>query len=76
MEGLAEFLGSTFDVYLSDDLVHWTQGPRVFSDPGPNVWAPEVYHDPDSKLFYLYFATTTEVFISTTRTRRRFTFAG
>jgi xylan 1,4-beta-xylosidase len=50
-----------FDVYLSDDLVHWTQGPRVFSDPGPNVWAPEVYHDPDTDLFYLYYTSNMRI---------------
>jgi xylan 1,4-beta-xylosidase len=46
-----------FDVYLSDDLVHWSRGPRVFSHPGPNVWAPEVYCDPDAQLFYLYYSS-------------------
>jgi len=46
-----------FDVYLSDDLVHWTPGPRVFSHPGPHVWAPEVYRDPDTRLFYLYYSS-------------------
>ena len=55
--------GSTlgFDVYLSEDLVHWTQGPRVFSHPGPNVWAPEVYHDPDTKMFYLYYTSNMRI---------------
>jgi xylan 1,4-beta-xylosidase len=50
-----------FDVYISDDLVHWTQGPRVFSDPGPNVWAPEVYHDPDTDLFFLYYTSNMRI---------------
>lgn len=50
-----------FDVYLSDDLAHWTKGPRVFSDPGPKVWAPEVYHDPDTDLFYLYYSSNMRI---------------
>ena len=50
-----------FDAYLSDDLVHWTQGPRVFFHPGPNVWAPEVYHDPEADLFYLYYSSNMRI---------------
>jgi xylan 1,4-beta-xylosidase len=50
-----------FDVYLSDDLVNWTRGPRVFSHPGPNVWAPEVYRDPDTRLFYLYYSSNMRI---------------
>ncbi|MBK7976475.1 MAG: glycoside hydrolase family 43 protein [Deltaproteobacteria bacterium] len=45
-----------YDVYTSDDLVHWTQGPRVFTHPGPNVWAPDVFEDPDSGRFFLYYS--------------------
>ena len=50
-----------FDVYLSDDLVHWVQGPRVFSHHGPNVWAPEVYHDPHTRQFYLYYSSNMHI---------------
>jgi len=50
-----------YDVYVSGDLVHWRQGPRVFSDPGPDVWAPEVYHDPDTALFYLYYTANMRI---------------
>lgn len=45
-----------YDVYESDDLVHWTQGPRVFTHPGPNVWAPDVFADPESGRFFLYYS--------------------
>jgi len=48
-------------VYLSDDLVHCTQGPRVFTHPGPNVWTPEVYHDPDTKMFSLYITSSMRI---------------
>ena len=50
-----------YDVYLSVDLLRWTQGPRVFADPGPHVWAPEVYHDPDTHLFYLYYTSNMRI---------------
>lgn len=50
-----------YDVYLSDDLLHWEQGPRVFSHRGPKLWAPEVYRDPDTGLFYLYYTANMRI---------------
>lgn len=45
-----------YDVYLSDDLVNWTNKGRVFDDPRGGAWAPDVFHNKrgDGK-FYLYY---------------------
>jgi xylan 1,4-beta-xylosidase len=45
-----------YDVYVSDDLVNWTNGGRAFADPRGGAWAPDVFHHRrgDGK-FYLYY---------------------
>ena len=45
-----------YEVFVSDDLVHWERKARVFSDPRGGDWAPEVFHNRrgDGK-FYLYY---------------------
>ena len=45
-----------YEVFVSDDLVHWERKARVFSDPRGGDWAPEVFHNQrgDGK-FYLYY---------------------
>ena len=44
-----------YHVYTSTDLVHWTKGAKVFSPGVKNVWAPDVFYNPDDKKFYLYY---------------------
>lgn len=48
--------GKGYDVFVSDDLVHWEQKPKCFTDPRGGAWAPDVFHhqNGDSK-FYLYY---------------------
>lgn len=48
--------GKGYDVFVSDDLVHWEQKPKCFTDPRGGVWAPDVFHHEkgDGK-FYLYY---------------------
>lgn len=58
-DGSGGYLG--YDVYLSEDLADWAKGPRVFEHPGPNVWAPDVFADPDSGLFYLYYSADRDI---------------
>lgn len=58
-DGVGGYLG--YDVYLSEDLVNWTKGPRVFEHPGPDVWAPDVYADPDRGRFYLYYSANKHI---------------
>lgn len=45
-----------FDVYVSEDLVNWTNKGLAFDDPRRGAWAPEVWHNKrgDGK-FYLYY---------------------
>ena len=33
-----------YDVFVSDDLVHWEEKGKVFRDPRGGVWAPDVFH--------------------------------
>ena len=48
--------GRGYDVFVSDDLVHWEQKPKCFTDPRGGAWAPDVFHhkNGDGK-FYLYY---------------------
>ena len=45
-----------YEVFVSDDLVHWEFKARAFRDPRGGDWAPEVFHNKrgDGK-FYLYY---------------------
>jgi beta-xylosidase len=45
-----------YDVFISDDLVHWTRKGRCYSDARGGVWAPDVFHyrKGDGR-FYLYY---------------------
>jgi GH43 family beta-xylosidase len=45
-----------YDVFVSDDLVHWEQKPKCFTDRRGGAWAPDVFHNTrgDGKL-YLYY---------------------
>lgn len=48
-----------YDVYVSDDLVHWQNKGLAFDDPRRGAWAPDVFHNRrgDGK-FYLYYTDT------------------
>jgi beta-xylosidase len=51
----------SYHVYTSRDLVHWTKGGRVFQ-PGPrDVWAPDVFRDPNDGKFYLYYTVNKRI---------------
>lgn len=48
--------GKGYDVFVSDDLVHWEQKPKCFTDPRGGAWAPDVfYHKNGDGKFYLYY---------------------
>jgi len=47
--------GQGYRVYTSPDLVRWTRGPVVFESGRPGTWAPDVWRDPASGRFYLYW---------------------
>ena len=44
-----------YRVYTSSDLVNWKRGPVVFQPGERHMWAPDVWRDPDSGRFYLYY---------------------
>ena len=48
-------------VYTSTNLVNWRSGPVVFRPGPPHVWAPDVWRDPDSGRFYLYYTVNQTV---------------
>ncbi|OHB66684.1 MAG: hypothetical protein A2V70_14260 [Planctomycetes bacterium RBG_13_63_9] len=48
-------------VYTSKDLVQWERGPVVFRPGQPHVWAPDVWRDPSSGRFYLYYTANRTV---------------
>lgn len=48
-------------VYTSTDLVDWKRGPVVFRPGEPHVWAPDVWRDPASGRFYLYYTVNQTV---------------
>jgi len=50
-----------YRVYTSRDLVHWTRGPVVFRINQPHVWAPDVWRDPGTGRFYLYYTANKTV---------------
>jgi len=46
-----------YHVFVSDDLVHWEQKPRCYTDPRGGVWAPDVFHNETGDgRFYLYYS--------------------
>ncbi len=46
-----------YDVFVSDDLVHWEPKGKCYTDRRGGVWAPDVFHNEkgDGK-FYLYYS--------------------
>jgi beta-xylosidase len=47
--------------YTSADLIHWQAGPVVFRPGPPHVWAPDVWRDPASGRWYLYYTVNRTV---------------
>ena len=50
-----------YRVYTSGDLVSWKRGPVVFQPGQPHIWAPDVWRDPASGQFYLYYTANKTV---------------
>jgi beta-xylosidase len=45
-----------YEVFVSDDLVHWERKARAFEDPRGGDWAPEVFYNRrGDRKFYLYY---------------------
>lgn len=45
-----------YNVFISKDGVNWEKGPIVFAKETDTLWAPNVFHDPVSQKFYLYYS--------------------
>lgn len=50
-----------YRVYTSRDLVNWKRGPVVFKPGKPHIWAPDVWENPNSGKFYLYYTANKTV---------------
>lgn len=48
-------------VFTSTNLVDWDRGPVVFRPGPPHVWAPDVWRDPDTERFFLYYTVNQTV---------------
>jgi len=51
----------SYDVYISDDLVSWTKGRKVFTTKEKNVWAPDVFYNKSDSKFYLYYSANWKI---------------
>lgn len=51
----------SYDVYISNNLVDWEKGPKVFDPGGNHVWAPDVFYDPYDQQFYLYYSVNERI---------------
>jgi xylan 1,4-beta-xylosidase len=51
----------SYDVYISNDLVHWTKGPKVFQSRERGAWAPDVFFNKDDEMFYLYYTVDSRI---------------
>lgn len=59
--GTGQVVEGGYRAYTSTDLVHWHRGPVVFRSGEPHVWAPDVWRDPASGRFYLYYTVNRTV---------------
>ena len=50
-----------YRAYTSVDLVSWKRGPVVFRPGWPHVWAPDIWRDPATGRFYLYYTANRTV---------------
>lgn len=50
-----------YDVYISNDLVHWVKGPRIFQSSERGVWAPDIFYNRDDGMFYLYYTVNRRI---------------
>lgn len=50
-----------YRAYTSRDLVNWERGPVVFQPGERHIWAPDVWRDPETGRFYLYYTANRTV---------------
>ena len=44
-----------YDVFVSDDLVHWENKGKCYTDSRGGVWAPDVFCDKKNGKIYIYY---------------------
>jgi len=47
--------GKGYDVFVSDDLVHWERHPKCYVDARGGVWAPDMFRWRVDGRWYLYY---------------------
>lgn len=62
-----------FEVYISEDLVHWRRGENLALSPEhnwgtTNFWAPEVYYVPSKKRFYMFYSAEEHICVASANT--------
>lgn len=50
-----------YRVYTSRDLARWEAGPVVFRPGLKHIWAPDIWQDPASGIFYLYYTASQNI---------------
>lgn len=50
-----------YDVYISNDMIRWTKGPKVFQSSERGIWAPDVFFNKDDGTFYLYYTASGKI---------------
>lgn len=45
-----------YDAYVSDDMYNWSKVKNIFKKDSVTLWAPDVFYDSSSKMFYLYYS--------------------
>jgi xylan 1,4-beta-xylosidase len=50
-----------YRVHTSTDLVNWRRGPVLFRPGQRHIWAPDIWRDPDSGRFHLYYTANRTV---------------
>ena len=54
-----------YDVYVSDDMYSWSKVKNIFKSNSITLWAPDVFYDPVSKIFYMYYSNEMNIGIAT-----------
>jgi len=54
-----------YDVYVSEDMYTWDKVPNIFKADSTTLWAPDVFYDPPSQTFYMYYSNQMNIGIAT-----------
>ncbi|UVE18967.1 glycoside hydrolase family 43 protein [Pseudomonas sp. LS44] len=54
-----------YDAYVSDDMQTWEKVSNIFKAESITLWAPDVFYDPLSEMFYMYYSNQMNIGIAT-----------